>query len=134
MNATPVRIVMVAGEASGDLLGSHVIAALKERYPQAEFFGIGGPKMIGQGFDSWVPQERLAVHGLVEVLKHLPGLVALRRELVRRIAARRPHLFLGIDSPDFNLGLEKQLRRRGITTAHLVSPTVWAWRAGRIKT
>ena len=91
MNATPVRIVMVAGEASGDLLGSHVIAALKERYPQAEFFGIGGPKMIGQGFDSWVPQERLAVHGLVEVLKHLPGLVALRRELVRRIAARRPH-------------------------------------------
>ncbi|HLU76666.1 MAG TPA: lipid-A-disaccharide synthase [Burkholderiales bacterium] len=134
MNGAPVRIAMVAGEASGDLLGSRVIAALKARYPHAEFYGIGGPKMIGKGFDSWFPQERLAVHGLVEVLKHLRGLMAIRRELVRRIAASRPHLFLGIDSPDFNLGLAKRLRKRGVTTAHLVSPTVWAWRKGRIKT
>lgn len=134
MNMAPVRIAMVAGEASGDLLGSRVMAALKQRYPNAEFFGIGGPKMIGAGFDSWFPQERLAVHGLVEVVRHLRGLMAIRRSLVRGIAKKRPHLFLGIDSPDFNLGLARRLKRRGVTTAHLVSPTVWAWRAGRIKT
>ncbi len=134
MNTAPVRIAMVAGEASGDLLGSRVMAALRQRYPNAEFFGIGGPKMIGAGFDSWFPQERLAVHGLVEVLRHLRGLMAIRRALVRGIAKKRPHLFLGIDSPDFNLGLARRLKRRGITTAHLVSPTVWAWRRGRIKT
>lgn len=133
-NNTPVRIAMVAGEASGDLLGSRVMAALKARYPQAEFFGIGGPRMVSAGFDSWFPQERLAVHGLVEVVKHLRGLLAIRRQLVRQISARRPHLFLGIDSPDFNLGLERRLRRRGVTTAHLVSPSVWAWRRGRIRT
>ncbi len=133
MNNAPVRIAMVAGEASGDLLGSRVMASLRQRYPQAEFFGIGGPKMEAAGFDSWFPQERLAVHGLVEVLKHLRGLMAIRRKLVHDIVARRPHLFLGIDSPDFNLGLAKRLKRRGITTAHLVSPTVWAWRSGRIR-
>jgi lipid-A-disaccharide synthase len=128
------RIGMVAGEASGDLLGSRIIDALRERYPNAQFFGIGGPKMQGAGLESWFEQERLAVRGLVEVLKHLPELFSIRAELLRRMAKARPHLFIGIDSPDFTLGIERRLKKRGIRTAHVVSPTIWAWRAGRIKT
>lgn len=128
------RIALVAGEASGDLLGGRIIDALRELYPQAEFFGIGGPKMQSAGLDSWFDQERLAVRGLVEVIKHLPRLFAIRAELLKRIVDARPHLFIGIDAPDFNLGLEKRLKRRGIRTAHVVSPTIWAWRRGRIKT
>lgn len=133
MNPAP-RIALVAGEASGDLLGSRLIEALRKRYPDAEFFGIGGPKMQAAGLDSWFEQERLAVRGLFEVVRHLPELFSIRKQLLRRIIAAKPHLFIGIDSPDFNLGIEKRLKKRGITTAHVVSPTIWAWRRGRIKT
>src|SRR5262245_25632766 len=126
-------VVMVAGEASGDLLGSRLIETLRHRVPGARFAGIGGPRMIAAGFDSWFPQERLAVRGFVEVLRHLREILALRRQLARRILADRPQLFLGIDSPEFNLGLERRLKTAGIRTAHMVSPQVWAWRPGRIR-
>src|SRR5262245_2990175 len=123
---------MVAGEASGDSLGRQGIDALHRRLPDAQLFGVGGPKMIAAGFESWLPQEQLAVRGLVEVVRHLRDLFAVRTELTRRLRERRPHLFVGIDSPDFNLGLARRLKRSGITTAHLVSPQVWAWRRGRV--
>ena len=127
-------IALVAGEASGDLIGSGVITALRRRLPNVSFVGIGGPRMVAAGLQSWFPQEKLAVHGLVEVLAHLRELFAIRGELVRRLVDLRPALFLGIDSPDFNLGIERKLKRTGVTTAHMVSPTVWAWRSGRIRT
>jgi lipid-A-disaccharide synthase len=127
-----VRIAMVAGEASGDLLGARVIEALRERVPGARFAGIGGPRMMAGGFDSWFPQERLAVRGFVEVLRHLREILAVRREVTRRLLAEPPQLFLGIDSPEFNLGLERRLKAAGVRTAHLVSPQVWAWRKGRV--
>jgi len=130
---TLVRIAMVAGEASGDLLGSRLIEALRRRIPSAAFCGIGGPRMIGAGFDSWVPQERLAVRGFVEVLRHLREILAVRREVARRILAERPQFFVGIDSPEFNLGLERRLKAAGVRTAHMVSPQVWAWRPGRVR-
>jgi len=129
-----VRIGMVAGEASGDLLGSLLIEALRRRLPGAEFGGIGGPQMIGQGFNSWAPQEQLAVRGFVEVVRHLRGLLALRAALATRLRAWRPQLFVGIDAPEFNLGLERSLKRTGITTAHWVSPQIWAWRPKRVFT
>jgi lipid-A-disaccharide synthase len=128
-----VRIALVAGEASGDLLGSRLIEALRRRIPGAQFCGIGGPRMIAAGCESWFPQEKLAVRGFVEVVRHLRELLAMRAELARRIRAARPRLFVGIDSPEFNLGLERRLRRGGLETAHLVSPQVWAWRRGRIR-
>jgi lipid-A-disaccharide synthase len=129
----PVRIAMVAGEASGDLLGSRLLAALRRRFPDASFFGIGGPNMLSAGFDSWFPQEKLAIRGFVEVLRHLREVLALRAELVARLRAARPDLVIGIDSPEFNLGVERRLKRAGFRTAHLVSPQVWAWRPGRIR-
>jgi lipid-A-disaccharide synthase len=125
---------MVAGEASGDLLGSRLIGALRERLPAATFCGIGGPRMIGAGFDAWFPQEALAVRGFVEVLRHLPEVLAVRRALARRLQAEPPQLFVGIDAPEFNLGLERRLKRAGVVTVHLVSPQVWAWRPGRVET
>jgi lipid-A-disaccharide synthase len=129
----PVRIAIVAGEASGDLLGSRLIETLRRRIPAAVFSGIGGPRMIAAGFESWFPQEKLAVRGFVEVLRHLREILAVRRELARRILAERPQLFLGIDSPEFNLGLERRLKTAGVRTAHMVSPQVWAWRQGRVR-
>jgi lipid-A-disaccharide synthase len=129
----PVRIAIVAGEASGDLLGSRLIETLRRRIPAAVFSGIGGPRMIAAGFESWFPQEQLAVRGFVEVLRHLREILAVRRELARRILAERPQLFLGIDSPEFNLGLERRLQTAGVRTAHMVSPQVWAWRRGRVR-
>lgn len=125
---------MVAGEASGDQLGSRLIAALRARHPDAVFFGIGGPQMIGAGLDSWHAQEKLAVRGLVEVLAHIRELHSIRRALGARLITERPDVFVGIDAPDFNLPLERRLRDAGIRTAHYVSPTIWAWRPGRIKT
>ncbi|WP_354671210.1 lipid-A-disaccharide synthase [Thiohalobacter sp. IOR34] len=128
----PLRIGLVAGEASGDLLGAGLIQALRERCPGIEFEGIGGPLMQAAGCRSLFPMERLSVMGLVEVLRHLPGLLRLRRQLAGHFLARPPDLFVGIDAPDFNLGLERRLRAAGIPVAHYVSPSVWAWRRYRL--
>lgn len=132
MKKNPI-IAMVAGEASGDLLASHLIAALKAQLPEARFVGIGGPKMEAQGFESWWPLERLAVRGYVEVLKHYREIAGIRRQLRRRLLVERPDVFIGVDAPDFNLGLEADLKAKGITTIHYVSPSIWAWRGKRIK-
>jgi lipid-A-disaccharide synthase len=127
-----IRIALVAGEASGDLLGAHLLAALKERIPRLEAFGIGGPKMQSTGMQSWYPMEWFAVRGYVEVIRSLPQLFRVRRELKRRLLADPPDLFIGIDAPDFNLGLEAALRAGGITTVQYVSPSIWGWRGERI--
>ena len=127
-----LRIGVLAGEASGDILGSRVLGALRERYDEVVVEGIGGPLMQAQGLHSLYPMERLSVMGFVEPLKRLPELLRIRRALFRHFRDAPPDLFLGIDSPDFNLALERKLRRSGVKTAHLVSPSVWAWRRGRI--
>lgn len=128
-----LRIGMVAGEASGDALGARVLAALAEHFDELVIEGIGGPQMQAQGMQSLFPMERLSVMGFFDPLKRLPELLAIRRALRRHFVARPPDIFLGIDSPDFNLRLEQQLRRSGLLTAHLVSPSVWAWRRRRIR-
>ncbi len=127
------NIAIVAGEASGDLLGSHLITALKAHRPDIQFFGIAGPKMQSAGAKTLYPMERLSVRGYIEVLKHLPGLLKLRRDLLKQIIAAKPDLFIGVDAPDFNFWLEKKLKKTGIPTIHYVSPSIWAWRGGRIK-
>lgn len=127
-----VRIGIVAGEASGDLLGSHLIQALKQKLPDIEFIGIAGPKMMGEGVKSFFPMERLSVRGYVEVLRHLIGLLKLRRQLLTNFLNNPPDIFIGIDAPDFNFWLEKKLKAKGIKTIHYVSPSIWAWRKGRI--
>ena len=128
-----VRIGIVAGEASGDLLGSHLIQALKQKRPDIEFVGVAGPKMISEGAKSLFPIERLSVRGYLEVIKHLWGLLKLRRELLNHFLSNPPDLFIGIDAPDFNFWLEKKLKRKGIKTIHYVSPSIWALRKNRIK-
>lgn len=123
----------MAGEQSGDQLGAALIAALRARVPDIQCFGVAGPKMKAQGCEAWAPSEELAVMGLTEVLKHLPRLVQLRRGLVERFAAVRPDAFVGIDAPEFNLGLAARLKAVGLRTVQYVSPQVWAWRQGRVK-
>lgn len=129
-----LRIGLVAGEPSGDLLGAGLARALRARYPDAELAGIAGPAMQAEGVQSWAPLEQLSVMGLAEVIRHLPGLFALRRGLLAQFERFRPHVVVGIDAPDFNLGLERRLRQRGIRTMHYVSPSIWAWRPGRVHT
>ena len=128
-----MHIGIVVGEASGDILGADLMRALKQRYPSCCFSGIGGERMLAEGFTSLYPQDRLAVMGLVEPLKRLPELLSIRKHLLHYFIDQRVDLVIGIDSPDFNLTLEKKLRQAHVKTIHYVSPSVWAWRQGRIK-
>jgi lipid-A-disaccharide synthase len=128
-----MRIALVAGEASGDLLGGLLLDGLKKRWPDAQFVGIGGLQMAKRGMQAWWPSETLAVRGYVEVLKRYRELVGIRNALRERLIADKPDLFIGIDAPDFNLDLEAALKASGIKTAHFVSPSIWAWRPERIE-
>ncbi len=128
-----LRIGIVAGEASGDILGADLMRAIKERHSDVSFEGVGGPLMIAQGFNSHWPMDRLSVMGFVEPLKRLPELLRMRSGLKKHFISNPPDLFLGIDSPDFTLNIELALRKVGVLTAHYVSPSVWAWRQGRVK-
>ncbi|MCX8017146.1 MAG: lipid-A-disaccharide synthase [Rhodocyclaceae bacterium] len=127
------RIALVAGEASGVLLAAHLIEALKRPLPGAEFVGIGGPKMQRAGFAAWWPAEKLAVRGYAEVLRHYREISSIRKALLKRLLADPPDAFVGVDAPDFNLWLETRLKRAGVPVVHYVSPSVWAWRGGRVK-
>ncbi|MEL7298064.1 MAG: lipid-A-disaccharide synthase [Pseudomonadota bacterium] len=129
-----LRVALVAGEVSGDNLGAGLIAALRARVPDIHFEGVGGEAMAAAGMECWYPADALAVMGLTEVIRHLPRLLRLRRDLRRRWQVQPPDVFVGIDAPDFNLGLERRLKSQGIPTVHYVSPSVWAWREGRVKT
>lgn len=130
---TVVRIGIVAGEASGDLLGARLMRALKQLLPHARFEGIGGPEMLAEGCRSLYPMERLSVVGLTEILGRFRELHRMRRDLIRHFIDRPPDIFIGVDSPGFNLGIEERLRRAGIRTVHYVSPQVWAWRTWRVR-
>lgn len=131
--AGPIKIAMVAGEASGDLLASHLIRSLQKHLPQAHFYGIGGPRMQSAGFEAYWPAEKLAVRGYAEVLRHYREIAGIRRQLLQRLLNNPPDVFIGVDAPDFNLWLEARLKAAGIHTVHFVSPSVWAWRGGRVR-
>ncbi len=132
MNSKPLHFALIAGELSGDLLAASLIEALKVRYPQARFSGVAGPRMMAAGCEAVENIEALSLMGIAEVLPAIPRLLRLRRSLVERYAAEKPDVLIGIDAPDFNLGLERRLKQRGIKTAHMVSPSVWAWRESRV--
>ena len=128
-----ITVGIVAGEASGDLLGSRLIRALKKHYPDIEFVGIAGPKMISEGAKSLYVMDKLSLHGYgFDVLSAIPGLIKMRRQLTKHFIANPPKVFIGIDAPDFNFALEKKLKDKGISTIHYVSPSIWAWRKGRM--
>ena len=127
-----LRLGMVAGEASGDLLGGLLLQGLKARWPDLQASGIGGPKLAAQGFDAWWPHDRLSVFGYVDALGRLPELLRIRRQLAERLLQERPAAFIGIDAPDFNFGLETRLRAGGLKTIHFVCPSIWAWRGERV--
>jgi lipid-A-disaccharide synthase len=133
MPADAPRLAMVAGEASGDLLAALLLGGLQQRWPGLQAFGIGGPRMIERGFDTWWPQHKLAVHGYADALRHYPELSGMRGQLVARLLQTPPDAFIGVDAPDFNLDLEAQLKHAGIKAIHFVCPSIWAWRGGRIK-
>ena len=127
-----LRLGMVAGEASGDLLGGLLLQGLRGRWPDLQAAGIGGPRLAAQGFDAWWPHERLSVFGYVDALGRLPELLRIRRRLGDRLLQERPAAFIGIDAPDFNFGLESRLRQGGLKTIHFVCPSIWAWRGERV--
>ncbi len=131
--AEPLRIGFVAGESSGDQLGAALITALRARVPQLRCFGVAGAKMRAAGCEAWASSDELAVMGLFEPLRRLPRLMRLRRMLRARLASEQPHVFVGIDAPAFNLGLEAQLKAAGLRTVQYVSPQVWAWRQSRVR-
>ena len=129
----PPRIAMVAGETSGDLLAGLLIDGMRAYWPGLQSCGIGGPQMALRGFESWWPSEKLAVHGYsLEVLRRLRELLGIRKSLRTRLLKDRPDIFIGVDAPDFNLGLEANLRAAGVKTVHFVCPSIWAWRADRV--
>lgn len=128
-----MQLAMVAGEASGDLLAGLLLTGLKQRWPALQAQGIGGPRMTEQGFEAWWPHQKLAVRGYVEVLRHYREISGIRDALAERLLRAPPAVFVGVDAPDFNLGLEKRLKAAGIKTVHFVCPSIWAWRGGRAK-
>ena len=133
MDESPPRLAMVAGEASGDLLAGLLLGGLKQRWPSLSAMGIGGPRMVAQGFDAWWPSDKLAVRGYVEVLRHYPELLGIRSRLAERLLRDPPDAFIGVDAPDFNLDLEVPLKAIGIRTIHFIGPSIWAWRGERIE-
>ena len=136
-NSVGLNVVMVAGETSGDMLAATLMAGIAQRWPQVKLAGIGGPQMVARGFDAWWPSEKLAVRGYVEVLRHYREIVGIRAALKARLLAQdpaqRPDLFIGVDAPDFNLDLERDLKASGVKTIHFICPSIWAWRPERIK-
>jgi lipid-A-disaccharide synthase len=133
MDVAAAPWAMVAGEASGDLLASLLLGGMRQRWPELRAVGIGGPLMAAQGFEAWWPYQKLAVNGVVDALRHLREISGIRNALTERLLQQRPRAFVGVDAPDFNLGLEGRLRRCGIRTIHFVCPSIWAWRGGRVK-
>lgn len=128
-----IKIAMVAGEASSDQLAAHLIGAIRKHAPAAQFVGIGGGKMQRQGFDAWWPSEKLSVRGYAEVLRHYREIASIRRQLLKRLLADKPDVFIGVDGYDFNMWLERKLKQAGVPTIHYVSPSIWAWRSHRKK-
>ncbi len=128
-----MHLALVAGEASGDLLAAALLGGLRERWPVLQTAGIGGPRMAAAGFEAWWPSDKLAVRGYVEVLRHYREIAGIRDALARRLLADPPRAFIGVDAPDFNLGLEARLKAAGIKAIHFVCPSIWAWRGGRAR-
>ncbi|HWS40459.1 MAG TPA: lipid-A-disaccharide synthase [Arenimonas sp.] len=128
-----MKVALIAGEASGDLLAAELMSSLQAQCPTVQFIGMGGPKMQALGLDSWYDYKTLSIMGFIEVLKSLPKLLRLRKNLLTRLIAEQPDVVIGIDAPDFNLGLERKCKQAGLRTVHFVSPSIWAWREGRAK-